>query len=85
MKKQKEFKELNIEKDIKGVKMRLLGRGYGYFGLPKRTNKAVRLVFIWIALGSMGLFLISINQFWAGLISFACGLMFSLFSNLLKD
>ena len=84
MKKQKEFKEEKPQKS-KEVKMGLFGRGHGYFGFPKGTNKIIRLVVIWIVLGGMGLFLFSINQFWAGIIAFVCGLMFSLFNNLLND
>ena len=66
-------------------KMRLFGRGQGYLGFKKKINKWIRLVLIWIAFGGLGIYLFKINQFWAGLISLVCGLMFSAFNNLLKD
>lgn len=84
--KRKEFKEKNFDiVNKKEVKMGLLGRGRGYCGLPKAYNVWIRLIIIWLVLGGLGFFLFSINQIWAGFISLACGLMFSLFNNYLKD
>lgn len=84
-KEQKEFKQGRHRDTIIEVKMRLFGRGHGYLGMPKGTNPVFRLIIIWIAFGGLGIYLIKINQFWAGLISFALGIMFSAFNNLLKD
>lgn len=65
--------------------MGIFGSGRGYLGLPKSFNLWIRLIIIWIVFGGLGSFLLSINQFWAGIISFGCGLMFSLFSNVVRD
>ena len=61
------------------------GRGHGYLGFPKKWNIWIRLLVIWAIFGYLSVFLFSINQFWEGVISLASGLMFSLFSNLIKD
>lgn len=80
------LKQENLNEDNKKeVKMGIFGNGRGYFGLPKKFNMWVRLFIIWIVLGGLGIFLFSINQFWAGIISFACGLMFSAFNNYIRD
>jgi hypothetical protein len=59
--------------------------GHGYFGLPKYANYWIRFFIIIIVFAGMGIFLINLNQLWAGIISFGVGLMFLLFNNLLKD
>jgi len=74
------------EKDYKGdFHNEDMGRGQGYLGLKKKYNPLIRLIFIWLSFGGLGIYLLKINQGWAGFISFACGLMFSAFNNLLKD
>lgn len=84
--KQKDYKEEIIsDNNKKEDEMGLLGQGRGYFGIPKRANYWLRLIVILVFFVGMGIFLISINQFWAGLISFAVGLMFILFNNLVRD
>jgi hypothetical protein len=65
--------------------MGLFGRGWGYLGFPISWNFYIRLTLIWIAFGGMGIYLFKRNQVWAGIISFACGLMFSAFNNFLRD
>ncbi len=78
------MKDLN-NKNSNVNDMGLVGMGRGYLGLHKNKNKWIRLFFIWVAFGLMGIYLLKINQFWAGIISFACGLMFTAFNNFLRD
>ncbi|MFH1802671.1 MAG: hypothetical protein ABH864_04430 [archaeon] len=50
--KQKEFKAENQPNNIKEVKMSLLGRGRGDFGLPKSKNTIFRIVTL-LAIGGL--------------------------------
>ena len=78
--------DLNSNNSLKNKdKMGLFGRGWGYLGLPIAWNTIIRLIIIWVVFGGLGIYLWKINQFWAGLISLACGLMFSAFNNFLRS
>lgn len=57
--------------------------------MKKKTKKRIRnylirLLITWVLFGGMGLYLISINQVTAGVISFAIGLLFTGLNNLIK-
>jgi hypothetical protein len=79
----KEQKEtLNTKTTTEEDKMGLLGRGKGYLGLPKKQNKTIRYVIIWILTIGLSIYFSSSRQDpMVILITIGLGIMFSIFNS----